>query len=161
MPKHEEAPVLMPRQARRVVNQAEAGQRRHFRPRPHDGDDVTTLGKRLESMPGPEGVQAITAYDPGDGIAVAKRFDGIDGIRRAVAPKFDIGSRQQRVPGNGETQHLPSVRRVRASVAMGRLGGQDEGDRRYLQGAPHGAGSVEVAHMHRIESTAKKCPHLQ
>ena len=161
MPKHEKASVLATREARRIVNPAETRRRRHFRPGPHHDCDMATPGECPEPVPGGKSVETIASDDPDDGIAIAERFDGVDGIRRSIPPQFHIGCRKRRLSGNGETQHFPSICGFGAGRAMWRPGGEDERDQSHAQGAPDGAGCMKVAHMNRIESTPKINPHLQ
>lgn len=121
---------------------------------------MAASGKSPKSMPRRKRAQTIAADYPDDGIAIAKRLDGVDGIRRTATPEFHIGSRQHRIAGNRETQHFPSIRHVRQRRAMRGFGGKNEVDG-HAEHIGHRACGVEVAKMHRVEGTAKECPHLQ
>ena len=161
MREYQQATARTPGQTRRLGNPGESRQRRHRTARSRDHHDVAAFGERLGPVPSREGVHAIAAHDPDNGLALAERLNGVDGVRRAVPPQFDIGSGQRRLVGNGETQHFPSVARLRRRRAVRWPGRENQRDQPYAQGAADGAGGVEVADMHRIECTSKESPRIQ
>ena len=107
MGKNEKTPLLAPCQTRRIVNPAESRERRRRGPGPHDDNDVATSCERLKPMPGRERVQAIATHYPDNGVAVAKRLDRIDGIRRTAAPEFYITSPKSCVTGKRQDATFP------------------------------------------------------